>query len=174
MFKHTIKYTDYNGVEREEQFFFNLSKAELMEMELSTQAGVEEMIRMMIATNDNAKITQTYKNLILKSYGIKSEDGRRFINSQQLIEEFEQSEAYSELFMELLSNNKLQQDFINGIISGTNVPNMDEKEAIKKLKELGYDTSRMEKALEENPIKNENNNGAEVVDMPKKTPEEHK
>lgn len=174
MFKHTIKYTDYNGVEREEQFFFNLSKAELMEMELSTQAGVEEMIRMMIATNDNAKITQTYKNLILKSYGIKSEDGRRFIKSQQLRDEFEQSEAYSELFMELLSNGELQQKFINGIISGTNVPNMDEKEAIKKLKELGYDTSRMEKALEENPIKNENNGKAEVVDMPKKNPEENK
>lgn len=148
MFKHVIKYTDYNGTEREEQFYFNLSKAELMEMELSTQAGVEEMIRMLIATNDNAKIVQIYKDLILKSYGIKSEDGRRFIKSQALRDQFEQSEAYSEFFMEILSNNKLQSDFINGVISGTNVPNMDEKEAISKLKELGYDTSRMEKALE--------------------------
>ncbi len=173
MFKHTIKYTDYNGVEREEQFFFNLSKAELMEMELSTKAGVEEMIRMMIATNDNAKITQTYKELILKSYGIKSEDGRRFIKNQQLREDFEQSEAYSEFFIELLSSNELQTKFINGVVSGTNVPNMDEKEAMNKLKEMGFDTSRMEKALEETS-KNENNGKAEVVDMPKKNPEEHK
>lgn len=173
MFKHTIKYTDYNGVEREEQFFFNLSKAELMEMELSTQAGVDEMIRMMIATNDNAKIMEMFKNLILKSYGIKSEDGRRFIKSQQLRDEFEQSEAYSEFFMNLLSDGTLQNEFINKVISGTNVPNMDEKEAIQKLKELGYDTSRMEQVLDERP-KNENNGKAEVVDMPKKNPEEHK
>lgn len=174
MFKHTIKYTDYNGVEREEQFFFNLSKAELMEMELSTQAGVDEMIRMMIATNDNAKIMQIFKDLILKSYGIKSEDGRRFIKNQQLRDDFEQSEAYSEFFMSLLQDGELQNKFINGVISGTNVPNMDEKEAINKLKELGYDTSRMEKALEGNKANDENKNGkAEVVDMPKK-PEEHK
>ena len=89
MFKYNIKYTYYNGVERNEPFYFNLSKAELMEMELSTQAGVDEMIRMMIATNDNAKIVQTFKDLILKSYGIKSEDGKRFIKSKELRDQFE-------------------------------------------------------------------------------------
>lgn len=160
MFKYTIKYTDYNGVEREEPHFFNLSKAELMEMELSTQAGVEEMIRVMIATKDNAKIVQTFKDLILKSYGIKSEDGRRFIKSKELREDFEQSEAYSEFFMKLLANeDDLQTKFINGVISGTNVPNMDEKEAVAKLKEMGYDTSRIEKAIDKPadvvPIKKE-------------------
>lgn len=154
MFKYEIPFTDYNGVERKETHYFNLSKAELMEMELSTQAGVEEMIRMMIATNDNAKIVKTFKDLILKSYGIKSEDGRRFIKSQALREEFEQSEAYSEFFMKLLANeDNLQTKFINGVISGTNVPNMDEKEAIAKLKELGYDTSRIEKATEDSENK---------------------
>ena len=152
MFKYSVKYTDYNGVEREEPCFFNLSKAELMEMELSTQAGVEEMIRVMIATKDNAKIVQMFKDLILKSYGIKSEDGRRFIKSKELREDFEQSEAYSEFFMKLLANeDDLQTKFINGVISGTNVPNMDEKEAIAKLKEMGYDTARIEKAVEEKP-----------------------
>ena len=144
-----------------------------MEMELSTKAGVDEMLRMMIATNDNAKIMQIYKDLILKSYGIKSEDGRRFIKNQQLRDDFEQSEAYSEFFIELLSNNELQTKFINGVISGTNVPNMDEKDAINKLKELGYDTSRMEKVLAEEP-KKENDGKAEVVNMPKKNPEENK
>lgn len=158
MFKCEIPYTDYNGVERKEMFYFNLSKAELMEMELSTQAGVEEMIRVMIATNDNAKIVGLFKDLILKSYGIKSEDGKRFIKSQELREQFEQSEAYSEFFMKMVSNeDDLQTKFINGVISGTNVPNMDEKEAIAKLKELGYDTTQIEKTSAP----------AEVVDMPK-------
>ena len=160
MFKYNIKYTDYNGVERDEPHYFNLSKAELMEMELSTQAGVEEMIRVMIATNDNAKIVKIFKELILKSYGIKSEDGRRFIKTQELRDQFEQSEAYSEFFMKMVSNDDgLQTKFINGVISGANVPNMDEKEAIAKLKELGYDTTQIEKVSE--------NKQAEVVDMPK-------
>ena len=139
MFKYSVKYTDYNGVEREEPCFFNLSKAELMEMELSTQAGVEEMIRVMIATKDNAKIVQMFKDLILKSFGIKSEDGRRFIKSKELREDFEQSEAYSEFFIKLLANeDDLQTKFINGVISGANVPNMDPEETIAKLKEMGY------------------------------------
>ena len=157
MFKYEIPYVDYNGVERKEMAYFNLSKAELMEMELSTQAGVEEMIRVLIATNDNAKIVQVFKDLILKSYGIKSEDGKRFIKSKELREQFEQSEAYSEFFMKLLQNDDgLQTKFINGVISGSNVPNMDEKDAIAKLKELGYDTTQIEKT-----------SSAEVVEMPK-------
>lgn len=161
MFKHTIKYTDYNGMERNEVFRFNLSKAELMEMELSTQAGVEEMIRMMIATNDNAKIVQTFKDLILKSYGIKSEDGKRFIKSQELRDQFEQSEAYSEFFMAMIANeDNLQTKFINGVINGTNVPNLSEEDAIAKLKELGYDTTRIEQSLAE-----QENKPAEVVEM---------
>lgn len=166
MFKYDIKYTDYNGQERTEPHYFNLSKAELMEMELSTQAGVEEMIRLMIQTNDNAKIVQTFKDLILKSYGIKSEDGRRFIKSKELREAFEQSEAYSEFFMALLANEDgLQTKFINGVINGTNVPNMDEKEAIAKLKELGYDTSRIEQTLANEP------KAGEVVPMNKEVVE---
>lgn len=147
MFKKVIKYEDFNGQKREETFYFNLSKAELMEMELSTQAGVEEMIKMLIATKDNAKIVQIFKDLILKSYGIKSEDGTRFIKSQELREAFEQSNAYSELFMEILANSDAQVAFINGVISGVNMPEMKEEDAIAKLKELGYDTSRIEESL---------------------------
>lgn len=148
MFKHVIKYTDYNGVPREEQFLFNLSRAELMEMELSTTAGFEEKIRMLISTKDNAEIMKIYKDLILRSYGIKSEDGRRFIKSEKLREEFEQSEAYSELLMELLSNSTFQGQFVNGVIDGVNVPEASQEEALAKLKELGYDTSTIERALE--------------------------
>lgn len=150
MFKYAIKYTDYNGVERTDTCYFNFSKAELMEMELSTTAGVEEMLRMLIATNDNAKIMATFKSFILNSYGIKSEDGKRFIKSEELKKQFEQSEAYSEFFIKMLANeDNLQTKFINGVVNGSNVPNMDEKETLAKLKELGYDTTRIEEALEE-------------------------
>lgn len=163
MFKHNIKYTDYNGMERNEVFYFNLSKAELMEMELSTNAGVEEMIRMMIATNDNAKIVQTFKDLILKSYGIKSEDGRRFIKSKELREQFEQSEAYSEFFMKMIANEDgIQTKFINDVVTGTNVPNMTEEDAIARLKEMGYDTTRIEQSLVE-----KGNKPAEVIPIDK-------
>ena len=163
MFKYEQKYTDYNGVERADMLYFNLSKAELMEMELSTQAGVEEMIRMLIATKDNAKIVALFKEMILKSYGIKSEDGRIFIKSQQLRDEFEQSEAYSEFFIAMIANeNDLQTKFINGVINGSNVPNLTEEDAIAKLKELGYDTTRIEKSISE-----QDNKPAEVVEMPK-------
>lgn len=153
MFKHIQKYTDYNGTERSETLYFNFSKAEMMEMELSTQAGVEEMIRMMIATNDNARIVQLFKDLILKSYGIKSEDGRRFIKTQELRDQFEQSEAYSEFFMAMIANeNNIQTEFVNKVINGTQVPNAGAEEAIAKLKELGYDTTLMEKRAEEAKI----------------------
>lgn len=147
MFKKEIEYQDFNGQQRKEMFYFNLSKAELMEMELSTQAGMEEMIKMLIATKDNAKIVQTFKDLILRSYGIKSEDGTRFIKTPELREAFEQSNAYSELFMEILSSTDAQVSFINGVVNGVNVPEMKEEDAIAKLKELGYDTSRIEESL---------------------------
>ena len=128
MFKKEIEYQDFNGQQRKETFYFNLSKAELMEMELSTQAGMEEMIKMLIATKDNAKIVQTFKDLILKSYGIKSEDGTRFIKTPELREAFEQSNAYSELFMEILSNTDAQVAFINGVVNGVNGPEMKEED----------------------------------------------
>lgn len=166
MFRTEIEYVDYNGNQRKDMLYFNLSKAEMMEMELSTTAGVEEKLRMLIATKDNSKIVQIFKDLILKSYGIKSEDGTRFIKNAVLREEFEQSEAYSELFMKLLSDSDFQAKFINGIISGVNVPEMNEEDAIAKLKELGYDTSRIEASLN----KDEN----KVVSMSKENAENNK
>lgn len=147
MFKKTIKYKDFNGQEREEQFYFNFSKAELMKKELSTEAGIEEKIRMLIATKDNAKIVQIFEDLILDAYGVKSEDGTRFIKSPELRASFEQSNAYSELFMEIISSTEAQIEFINGVVSGVNMPEMNEEDAIAKLKELGYDTTRIESAI---------------------------
>lgn len=125
MLKKTIKYTDYEGVERIEDFYFNISKAELAEMELSTKGGMVKRIERIVAAKDNKKIVEIFKEFILKAYGVKSADGKRFIKSQEVLDEFTQSEAYSELFMELATDDKAAADFINGIVpqmpAGTDV-----------------------------------------------------
>lgn len=116
MLKKTITYIDYDGVERTEDFYFNLSKAELTEMELSTTGLFTEKIKKIISAKDVPSIYAVFKDLILKSYGVKSDDGRRFIKSKELSEAFSQTEAYSELLMELGSDDKAAANFVNGII----------------------------------------------------------
>ena len=116
MIKKTIEYTDYNGVERKEDFFFNLTKAEVMEMEMSTAGGLAEMIQRIVAAQDQVAIIKVFKDLILKAYGVKSPDGKRFIKSKELSDEFAQTEAYSDLFMELATDADAAAKFVNGII----------------------------------------------------------
>ena len=131
MLKKTMTFTDYNGVERTENFWFNLSKAEIMEMELGTEGGLAEMIQKIVAAKDAPSIVKIFKDLILKSYGEKSADGKKFVKSQELSEAFSQTEAYSDLFMELATDSDKASEFVNGIIP--NVPNdqMAKLEAIK-------------------------------------------
>lgn len=116
MVKKTINYVDYNGTDRTEDFYFNLSKAEIAEMELSTTGGLSEKIKRIVESKDQAEIVKEFKTIIAKSYGIKSEDGKRFIKSKEITEEFMQTEAYSELFMELATNVDAASSFIQGII----------------------------------------------------------
>jgi hypothetical protein len=116
MLKKTITYTDYNGVERKEDFWFNLSKAEIMEMEMSTAGGLAEMINKIVATQDMPSIIKIFKDLVLKAYGEKSADGKRFIKSKEQSEAFSQTEAYSILFMELATDADAAAKFVNGII----------------------------------------------------------
>lgn len=111
-----IKYTDFNGVEREEEFMFNLTEAEITEMELTTDGGLSESIKRIISAQNTPQIIETFKMLILKSYGEKSADGRRFIKSEELTEAFTQTNAYSQFFMELATDDKAAIAFINGII----------------------------------------------------------
>lgn len=111
-----IKYTDFNGVEREEEFMFNLTEAEITEMELTTDGGLSDSIKKIISAQDTPEIIKTFKMLLLKSYGEKSADGRRFIKSEELTEAFTQTNAYSQLFMELATDDKAAIAFINGII----------------------------------------------------------
>ena len=124
MIKKTITYTDYDGNNRTEDFYFNLTKAEVMEMEMSTDGGLEKMINKIIQTTDTKKIIEIFKSIILKSYGEKSPDGRRFIKNDELREAFSQTEAYSQLFMELATDAKAATDFVNGVI-----PQMDDSKA---------------------------------------------
>lgn len=116
MLKKIITYTDYNGVERTEPFYFNLSKAELMEMELGVTGGMTEMLDKIIAAKDSPSLMKTFKEMIMKAYGVKSDDGKRLIKSEELSIAFTQTEAYSVLFMELITDDKAAADFVNGII----------------------------------------------------------
>lgn len=116
MLKRTISYTDYNGTERTEDFYFNLTKAEIMEMEMGTTGGMAEMIQRIVSTQDAPAIIKIFKDLVLKAYGQKSPDGKRFIKNDDLREDFVQTEAYSQLFMELATDADAAAKFVNGIM----------------------------------------------------------
>lgn len=116
MLKRTITYTDYNDEERTEDFYFNLSKAEVMEMEMSTSGGLAEMITRIVAAKDAPSIIKVFKDLILKAYGEKSPDGKHFIKSDENTKAFSQTEAYSQLFMELATDVDAASAFVNGIV----------------------------------------------------------
>ena len=125
MLKKTIKYEDYNGVKREENFYFNLSKVELTEMEFGTEGGYADMVEKIVKAMDQPAILRVFKDLILKSYGEKSADGKRFVKSPEISLAFSQTEAYNELFMELMSDTDAAIKFFNGILP--NVPDVDEE-----------------------------------------------
>ena len=116
MLKKTIKYKDFNGNEREEDFYFNLMQSEIAELELRTVGGFTESIQKIIQTQDGPEIIKQLKKIILKSYGEKSADGKRFIKSDELSEAFSQTNAYSELFMELATDDEAASAFINSIV----------------------------------------------------------
>lgn len=116
MVKETITYTDYNGVERTEDFYFNFNKAEVAELEMSTTGGLTKMIENIVKAQDFPTIIKLFKDLVLKAYGEKSADGKRFIKTQELRDAFEQTEAYSILFMQLATDDKKAADFFNQVI----------------------------------------------------------
>lgn len=116
MYVKEITYTDYNGTERTEKFYFNLSIAELTEMELSTAGGLAESIKRIVDAKDAPSLVKIFKDLIFRSYGEKDPDGRRFIKSEELSKAFSQTEAYSNLFMLLATDSDEAAKFINGII----------------------------------------------------------
>ena len=131
MLKKTITYNDYNGNERTEDFYFNLTKAEIMEMELGTTGGLAEMLTRIVAAQDAPAIIKMFKDIVLKAYGEKSPDGKRFVKSEELSTAFSQTEAYSQLFMELATDADEAAKFINGIVPAA--PKNDDKTSILAL-----------------------------------------
>ncbi|MDO5538996.1 MAG: hypothetical protein Q4F83_02825 [Eubacteriales bacterium] len=136
MLKRTITYPDYNKMKRTEDFYFNITQAELIEMEYTTTGGFSVMIDKLISAVDLPAIIKIMKELILKAYGEKSPDGRRFIKSPELSEAFSQTEAYSQLFMELATNSQAASDFINGILPTPNPQQQAEIKAVLEAKGL--------------------------------------
>lgn len=119
MLKKTMTYLDYDGNERTDDFYFNLSKAEIMEMEMSHTGGLVKTIDSIVAARDSKTIIEIFKDLILKAYGEKSIDGKRFVKSKEMSDEFSQTEAYSDLFMELATNTDSAIEFVNAITPST-------------------------------------------------------
>lgn len=116
MLKKTITYIDFDENERTEDFYFNLTNAEITEMEMSTEGGLTKMLYKIVAEQDAKRIIEVFKDLILKAHGEKSPDGKRFVKTQDLRDAFEQTEAYSELFMGLTMDADAAAAFVNGII----------------------------------------------------------
>lgn len=116
MLKETIKYVDYDGNEREEDFYFNLTKAEVIELDMTTIGGMERLLRTIIASKDTKRIVEVFKEIITKAYGEKSPDGRRFMKSPEITANFTQTEAYSNLFLRLASDADYAASFIRGIL----------------------------------------------------------
>lgn len=116
MLKKTITYTDYDGIERTEDFYFHINKAELTTLFNSERGGLEKLLEKIIQTKDGPKIMEYFQKIIRLAYGEKSNDGRRFMKSDEIYANFESTEAYSQLFMELCTDAEKAADFVKGIL----------------------------------------------------------
>lgn len=116
MYKMTVKYEDYDGNLREEDHWFHLNEAELTQLNLSYVGGMEKRLDRIVKSKNTPEIMRIFKDIIRRSYGIKSDDGRRFIKSDEIYVDFEQTEAYSKLFMKLCTDSKAAAEFVNGIM----------------------------------------------------------
>lgn len=128
MLKRTMTYETFDGEQVTEDFYFNLTKAELMEMSLGTYGGLDKFIEKIVNTQDTPKIIELFKEIVLKSYGQKSDDGKRFIKSPELRDAFAQTNAYSDLFMTLSTDADEAAAFINGLVPKDIAEEMEKKE----------------------------------------------
>ena len=112
MYKYTATYTDYDGVERTEDFLFNLSEAEIVEMEYGVTGGMQRIV----AAKDTKRIMDVFKDLIKRAYGVKSPDGRRFEKDEKLSKEFTETPVYSDMFMKFARDADAAAEFVNKII----------------------------------------------------------
>lgn len=133
MYKRFIKYVDFNEVERNEEFYFNLSEAELLKMELGKAGGYSEMLKRIVATDDRVELTKLFDELIVKSYGEKSGDGKSFLKSDELLAKFKCTAAYSALFTELMTDTNAAIEFVNNIMPKRIREQMDNPDVQKTL-----------------------------------------
>lgn len=131
MLKKNIKYTDFNGVERDEDFYFNLTEAELAEMNLMTKGGLKGYLEAIINTQDTPAIAELFKTIINKAYGVKSADGRKFMKSPEILNDFIYTQAYSNLYMSLIADANSAANFINGIIPEDMAKQVEAQKAIE-------------------------------------------
>lgn len=115
MRKETITYTDFNDIERTEDHYFNISKSEIADMEMSAAGGYSEMLKRLVQVEDRPTLSKIFKEFILKAYGVKSADGKRFEKSPEISEAFSQTGAFDVLYIRLLSDTKFAIDFINSV-----------------------------------------------------------
>lgn len=116
MLKKTIKYTDFNGIERTEDFYFDMSKREIVKMQVSTKGGYDVQLKSIAADLNGALIMEFFENFIAKAYGEKSEDGRRFMKSEEISRAFMETPAYEVLFEELVTDDKAAANFVNAVM----------------------------------------------------------
>lgn len=116
MFKKKITYTDYNGQERTEDFYFNLSKSELIMLESTTPGGYTAMLQRIIDSKDNTQLMKIFTDLIKMSYGVKSDDGKHFVKNDQVVEDFLNSAAFDQMFTEFFTDENAAANFAKGII----------------------------------------------------------
>lgn len=135
MLKKTLTYKDYNNVERTETHLFNLSEAELTEMEMGTEGGYAEMLQNIIDAKDQVALIRTFKKIILKAYGVKSPDGREFIKSKKISKKFSHTEAFNILYMELVTDTDAAIQFVNGIMPAKLIEKVKAKQEEAKKKE---------------------------------------
>ena len=128
MLVERIDYVDYDGNKRSEDFYFNFTEAEIQEMNLKTPGGLKARLEKIVQEMDQEKLVEYFKSLILDTYGKKSEDGRRFIKSKELSEEFSQTGAYNKLFMKLTTNTNAAIEFVKGVIPNVPDPTAEVKE----------------------------------------------
>lgn len=136
MLKKEISYEDFNGEKLTETFYFNLTKPELLELEVSYKNGIEGALKEMLEKDDRSGLLAFFKKTVLHSYGKKSDDGKRFIKTEELTEEFTQTNAYAELYMELLNNSDSAANFISGIVPSDLAEAMKEETVKQKTAEL--------------------------------------
>lgn len=147
MFGRTFEYTDYNGQARKETWWFNLTKAELMKMELGAWGGLDALLRRLIREENPAQIVDMFEKIILGAVGEKSPDGRRFIKSDEIRQDFYQTQAYSDLFFELVTDSKAVVAFLKGALPTDLAAKIDERDA----EAAAEQTSQEKPAAEDRP-----------------------